>query len=1014
MTIRGFERSHAAPTAIPQLDESQARVLSLGDAESASVIGAPGSGKTTTLVELVADRVLNRGWSSDEVLVITPSRTSATQARDRLARRLAVPTLGPLARTATSLAFEIVRDAAAATGAEPPRLLTGAEQDQIIADLLEGESGEYWPEVLGPDVRRLAGFRTELRDLIMRATELGILPADLAALGRPEWTAAARFIAVYNEVTASYRERYFDSSELVVEAAAIVRTAPPASVQRLRLLVLDDAQEMTEATLSLVRAFGSRGTAIIAFGDPDISTGAFRGARPEVLGTMASALGVDGVRPLVLSTVHRSGGAIRALTNAITGRIGTAAAGTQRNAASSGDSTATGYLLTSRAEEVALIARRLRERHVLDGVPWSEMAVIVRTGVGSLARMLQSLEVQTAVSSARADARDEFAVQGIMLVVEVGLGLRQLDAEVATKLLLGPVGGLDSVGLRRLRAALRHEELAGGGDRSGDDLLAEALREPGGLVMIDTRVARAAARVADSVRFVTAEAAGASSIEELLWGVWQRSGLEKLWFDQALGSGLVAEEANRHLDAVVALFAAAKRFVERTPGAPAQQFVISWLGAELAEDSLAPRALVDAVTVATPSATIGQQFRVVIVAGVQENVWPNLRVRGSLLGANELAGTTAGADARAQVLSDELRLFAQAVSRASDEVVVTAVASDDTLPSPFLRLVPAGDAGALARHPLSLRGMAGQLRRELVGTGSAAAASALSRLAAEHVPGADPATWYGLSEPSTLEPLVDLAAAGEVVHVSPSRMESFETCALHWLIDQVGGSTSNTAANLGTIIHKVAEESVDHSAEGLYRAVESRWGELSFEAPWQSEVEKLRARDLTSRLSSYLADFEKAGGELLRAEGDFSLPIGPAVLKGSIDRVEAYPNGTAVIVDLKTGKRDASTDAGVADHPQLGAYQLAFASGAIDGLPEGLALGGAKLVIVSRGTRGKDYADPAQAAFSAEQLEEFRQRVVADAEGMADRVFVAQIGTHCLDPWSFGRCRIHVVKAISA
>jgi len=152
----------------------------------------------------------------------------------------------------------------------------------------------------------------------------------------------------------------------------------------------------------------------------------------------------------------------------------------------------------------------------------------------------------------------------------------------------------------------------------------------------------------------------------------------------------------------------------------------------------------------------------------------------------------------------------------------------------------------------------------------------------------------------------------------------------------------------------------------------------------------------------------------LQAEPSFELALGQALLRGKIDRVEQYPDGTAVIVDLKTGKFDPTTDDGVAENAQLGAYQLAFASGAIEGIPDGLISGGAKLVIVSKGTRGAQYAAPAQAPFTAEQLETFRERVLEDARGMAGSVFVAQLGTHCLDPWSFGRCRIHVIPAVSA
>jgi len=1037
VAIRGFAPLADVDTTAPALalDESQRAVLQLANAASAAIIGAPGTGKTTAMIELVAERVLGRGWAPDELVVLTPSRASATSLRDRLATRLGVPTLGPLARTVNSLAFDIVRDAAAQQAEEPPRLLTGAEQDQIIADLLEGEIddpelGEYWPDQLDSDIRRLRGFRTELRDLMMRAVEHGILPADLARLGqstgRPEWTAAARFIDLYDDVKASFRERHFDSTELVQEAAAIVRDSPSDLLGRLRLVILDDAQESTESTMMLVRALAARGVAVIAVGDPDISTGAFRGALPEVLGRLAQQLEVPAVEEFHLSTVHRHGAGIRGLTTAITNRIGTAGAGRQRRAVApeapanpAAAPSAVSYAVTSRADEIALIARRLRERHVLGGVPWGEMAVIVRTGVSSLSQSLQALEVQTTVASARAALRDEYAVRGLVLLLELGLGREPLTAASAVELLLGPVGGLDAVTLRRLKHALRHEELAGEGDRSGDELVAEALAHPGALATIDTRVARRATRVAANLAAVREEADAGATIEELLWGVWQRSGLEKLWFEQSMGAGLVAEEANRHLDAVVALFSSAKRFVERTPDAAPAQFLDAWVSADVPEDTLAPRSVVDAVTVGTPASVIGREFEVVVIAGLQENVWPNLRIRGSLLGSQDLAaawaGTLAeGADKRLEVMHDELRLFAQAVSRARSEVVVTAVANDDSLPSAFLRLVPQGDPAGLQRHPLSLRGMVGQLRRELTGTGSGAAAAGLARLADENVPGAHPSAWYGLAEPSTLAPLVDLTEDDAHVRVSPSRMESFETCALHWMIDQVGGGSSSTASNLGTIIHSVAEESSDHSPDALYAAVEKRWGELYFESEWHSRVERTRARELTDRLSAYLDEFDRVGGQLLATEKNFELDLGHARLSGSIDRVESYPDGTAVIVDLKTGKRDPSTDDGVVDHPQLGAYQLAFASGAIEGLPEGVLPGGAKLVIVSKGSRGKAYTEPRQAAFTAEQLEAFRERVVADAVGMADRVFVAQIGTHCLDPWSFGRCTIHVVKAVSS
>jgi RecB family exonuclease len=286
------------------------------------------------------------------------------------------------------------------------------------------------------------------------------------------------------------------------------------------------------------------------------------------------------------------------------------------------------------------------------------------------------------------------------------------------------------------------------------------------------------------------------------------------------------------------------------------------------------------------------------------------------------------------------------------------------------------------------------------------------------VPGAHPAEWYGTAGPSSREPLVDESDEEARVTVSPSRMESFETCPLNWLIDHLGGGTSNTSSQVGTLIHEAMEASTtapdgDTSEEALFDLVDSRWSELYFESTWLSEIKRREARQLVARLSTYLSDFDRAHGSLLGAESGFELEVGRAVLRGTIDRVELYPDGSVVIVDLKTGKR-AYTAAEIGENPQLGAYQLAFDAGLIGGVPEGAAAGGARLLIVSKASRGKAYVDHTQGPRSRSELDAFRQRVMNDAAGMAASHVEARIGSHCLDPWSHGACRIHVIRAVSA
>lgn len=1039
VTIKGFSSTVAAAPAVPlRADSAQAAVIALPDGASAAVIGAPGSGKTSTLVELIAERVLLRGYSPDSVVALTANRSAATVLRDRLALRLGVPSRGPLARTATSLAFEAVTASAKGLGLDRPTLLTGGEQDALLAELIDGHlaegGGPAWPEELSAEVRRLRAFRTELREFGMRATERGLASDDIRALARafdrPAWAAAADVLDEYRGVVDAMTEiggAKLDAAEFAAFAARAIEEGEGGErIRGLRLVVVDDLQEASESTIVLLRALATRGVAIIAFGDPDVATSAFRGGELDTLGRFGERLGLDGVQRLTLGTVHRQGGILREMVARTTQRIGAAAGGRQRSAAGHERPDALAPVLTLRAatpaREVAAIARILRERHLRDGVPWHRIAVVVRSGaaVAPLTKALAIAEVPTrSVLSGRA-LREDHAAHALLLVVAVSIGAQELDSDTAVELLLGPFGGVDRLGLRRLRLALRAEELAGGGIRPSDPLLVEALEAPGRFATIDTGVARRAERLAATLDTVRRLHADGGSIEELLWAAWEASRLAKSWHDTALGTGLTAAEANRNLDGVVALFSAARRFVERSPRHSAAGFVEEILFAEVPEDTLAPQSSEEAVLVATPSAVVGLEFDVVVVARLQDGVWPNLRLRGSLLDPAGLVDAAAGrggdvVDRRKVTLDDELRMFALAISRAARQLVLTAVAGDDETPSMFFRLAPDSaqaypDSGA---HALSLRGSVAALRRSLTSPGAVdvRAARALRALADADVAGADPASWHGLLEPSTSEPLYPIGDPENPVAVSPSKLEAFEASPLNWFIDTVSGSTTSTAMGVGTLVHWVLENAVDADAEALWRAMETRWSELVFEAPWLAERQRRATRILIDGLADYLSDAQRAGVEAIGKEQFFELDVAPARVRGSIDRVERTADGAVTIVDLKTGRSHPSK-AEVADHAQLGSYQLAIADGAIEAAG-GSASGGAKLLYVAGGVRGKRYREIVQDRYGEEELERLRERIRRAAVGMAAAEFLGVLDAAPFTPGDALRYSIHTVPEVS-
>lgn len=935
-------------------DAAQRAVVDAPALASGVIIGAPGTGKTHTLIERVVALLSAHELLPEQVLVLTPNRQAATALRDRIGVRIAQATPGPLARSLGSFAFQIVRGAMVHAGDEPPALLTGADQDRIFADLLAGDAEDEqagqpsrWPESLSVSVRASKGFRSELRAFLAECTELGVLPEELEGTSNPVWQAAGSFLEEYRAVLTGMRTAYRDAADLLSEAAVILHEADTSvlgPLEALRVVLIDDAQELTRGGVGLVRALRARGIAVLAFGDPDISSGAFRGASPQLFHELSTVLG----DVFVLDTAHRQVLALRDLTRRVTQAIGVAGRVEHRRAPGPSDPgpAVQSFLAQSPYEEADRIAGVLRDWHLEHGVRWSDMAVIAHDTrqVMSLEVELAAREVPTRAAGIQRPLGEEGVVRDIVGIVRLALQpAEEREIEAVVEALRSPFGGMDAVGLRRLRTRLRHLEFADGGSTPASELLRAAMQYPAHFTFIDAPEARAAARFATVLAETAAAAAAGETVHDLLWRVWDgaRSAdgakLSAHWQQLAAQPG--GGEISRSLDALVALFDAAKRFVERTPNEQAVTFVNDILDSEVPEDNLSTPDRPGQVTLLTPATALGTQFDAVIVAGVQDGVWPNTRLRGGLLETWRLADAVTASrtgvtavdpsvlDRRRAALHDELRLFVRALSRARSRVVVSAVDGDDSSPSPFFTFLPepppASDHPA-AEHPLTLRGLVARHRRTLTSspdtTERAAAAAELVILAREGVAGADPADWYGITAPSTAAPLHDLAV--EEARVSPSKMESFEACELNWVISSLGGDTIlPPAAGIGTLVHAAMEAAPDGDLDTMRGVLDEHWPELDFETEWIARKERQRADEYVDHVHAYLAEVAAEGGRALgnevefrfavevpeqpladqQAAGDTAEPVvyigddvhGPrrALVHGFIDRVEAYPSG---------------------------------------------------------------------------------------------------------------------------
>ncbi len=1040
MAVRGeaepvyrLVQQEAAPSVRPRLDPTQQAVVDHAGGPLL-VLAGPGTGKTTTIVEAVAARI-DRGVDPEQILVLTFSRKAAAELRSRITARVARTIREPLARTFHSYAYGVLRRAALLRGEAPPRLLTAAEQDAVVAELLRGDLAEEgavrWPESLTPALTT-AGFRTELRELLLRATERGIGADVLEAwgreLGHDAWVHAAAFQEQYEAVTAfSTAGRGdasgYDPAELVRAAIAELAGDPELLRQereRARWLFVDEYQDTDPAQVELLELLAGGGGDLVVVGDPDQAIYAFRGAEPRGIVEFPERFRHADGRPAdrrSLGVCRRSGAELLAISRRVAD--GLPGPWEHRRLAAvegAGAGTAEVHVFGSTAIEAAYVADTLRRAHLLDGVAWSEMAVVVRTALalGPLRRALTSAGVPVAVSADDLPLHAQPAVAPFLGVLSVLLprpgGAADelpLDEPAAEALLASPLGGATVLDLRRLRRAVRIALARQGIDAAERGApLATVLTDEFLLAELPEHVARPAARVSGVLGAGRAALATGGTAEDVLWAMWQRSGLAGTWSRASAAGGAAGAGADRDLDAVVALFDAAAGFVDRLPSADVRAFVEHLAAQELPGDTGAARAATDAVRVLTAHASKGLEWDVVCVAGVQEGLWPDLRDRGSLLGTEQLVERAAGIDGtsvdrRTLALAEERRLFYVACTRARRRLVVTAVegaldgADAGATASRFLDLVatPPEDGRPLTPLPrsLTLPALVAELRRAVTDPHTpparrSTAAAVLRRLADEGVPGASPRDWWGLAPLSDDAPLVPEELT---VRVRPSAIETFQRCPLRWVLGAVGAEASPDATRtVGSAVHAVAQRVADGlpPAEAV-PALAAELDLLDLGPGWSDQRQRVAAHEMLDRFLHWHAANRR---ELLAAEADFDVVLGRARIRGQVDRLERDAEGRLVVVDLKTGK---SAPREIETHGQLAAYQVAIAAGAFG--EHGSDPGGAALLQVGTGAKAKEqHQEPLPAGVPVEQT--WAGELLAEVgEGMGAATFEVRTGSHC-------------------
>lgn len=877
-----------------ELGTEQRRVVT-HDGGPLLVLGSPGTGKTTVLVERWV-RLGTEVTQPHRVLFLVPTRERALALRDELPWRLPQQAIVEVpVHTWHAFAYHLVTRYYGKLGySQPPVRLTTAEQWSVVRDLLASEDPSRWGSY--GDHLSSDAFTSEVADFCVRAGHRGLSDDDLRALAarRQEHAAVATFAVRYREhlkVTAA-----LDYAELVQAATRLLgqdEDIAAAVKRRFTHVLVDDAQELAPAQLHLLQRLNT--DHLVCAGDPDSAIEAFRGADPTWLDRFEAV--APSHERIVLPACYRFGPRIGEVTSSL---ISHAPDGQLHRATTfqARDDTAELRCFATMAGELDAAAREMRTAHLLDDIPYDRMAILLAqpsTYGHSLERVLDSFGVPYRIASADRPLANEPAVRAVLDVCRLALGSGWSEAtpsdrstdDLCKAVLSSPIVGMHPYRLR--------------------DLAREAFLRKTSLLEVATE-----ADGDDAKEFRNLLDGASASPDEPADATFSRLFGVSSWCNELVERRREVESAH-HLDALRALSDALAHFVERRPGGSMRAYLASFsTGADagFAADTWTPKERSEGVHILSFHRSKGLEWDVVWLLGVAEGQIPKAHRAQGLFDPWALDAGSAVDRALAQ-LAEERRTLYVGMSRARRKLVVSCSPgvrqatpsrfceeAFGTLPDP----IPAG--GPNEGAPLTLGEAAARHRRTLAQPEStnndkSAAAAALAR-----IDGLDPSGWWWRRDWTPGPPLTP---TGKLV-TSYSRISRYDECPLRYVLESVLGLDPQTTYQMkfGSLVHRIMERADPVS------------GDLK---TWEEALDTYKREFVGQHRTDYPNDVfartyyrygvqslkrwwrtERNAGETVAVEYSFDdLDFDGHTIRGRIDRIAKGPRGL-VLSDYKTSR----------------------------------------------------------------------------------------------------------------
>ncbi len=952
------------------------------------IVAGPGSGKTEFLVQRGARIISADLRMAAETLIFSFSRRGAADLERRVAAAVQISTTGINASTFHSYARRLL-EASSDRKDTVPTLLTSAEQSRFVHQLLAAENPANWPLPFR-EVLSSMTLAKEIADFLLRCQERLWTTVDVAAMceSRADWRPLP---ALYqNYLTALEKHGRLDYGSLQVEA---VRRLEGGDVDpQCSYVLVDEYQDTAPVQVRLLELLSERHRNITVAADPYQSIYGFRGADlnnvEQFSERFTDRTGAPPAR-LVLTTSFRVPRQVLDAALRLTkGGYLPGGAGPVTPASHTGSVDV--FIFDQQSAEAEWIAGELQRLHLVDGIPFENMAVLVRSKRRLLPELSRALHRRGIPhDSPTSRLIDHQAVRLVLDLVEAATGEAVADENesygvseqtdrAVRRLLLGP---LLAVGIGRERDLLRRKRRSGQrwsqilGSEFGDDL--------GGFL---------------------ADAGWAVELPAI-------DGFFQLWNGLGAFVNLVADPHRADFRAAWSSFAQVlTKQKERDPSV-----TLARVARSSEEDDFEPtpllgyRPVADTVALTTLHQAKGLEFDVVVIADAVEGVFPDLRRNQSLLRL-EMMGTDLDDAGRKRLrMQEEIRLAYTAMARARKRVVWTATkAGIDELeqrPSRFVLSVAGvesvndlGPPPGREDQPIGAGEAAAYLRRIVRDptkplAGRLAAAQVLAEPPA-------PAIWDANTFAFTRERGPDHGLVRADMVLSPSQAESYKTCPRRYALERRLGVADAGSGYLqfGDLMHRVLENcerealgaGARHSNLVAAKAeLENVWAQADFGSLQLNQAWARRGLELLTALYS---EIDKEDPEVKLVEHPLDLDLDGSAWTGRADRIDQPKGGPLRIVDYKTTST-TPVKKEVAESLQLGFYLIAAAA---DPVVQRLGdVGAAEL--------WHPLANRLRTSFQTSNLEKVRETLIEIGKAIFAENWQPLVGRHC------ERCSVRLV-----